>query len=104
MNSFNHYSLGSCGEWMFDTVAGIGLDPDQPGFKHIIIHPRPGGGLTHARAPSILSTAKSPQSGCFNTELLAGCHDSHQHDGHRRVADDQRGFGAGKWKTRHRIQ
>jgi len=50
MNSFNHYSLGSCGEWMFDTVAGIGLDPAHPGFKHIIIHPRPGGGLTHAEA------------------------------------------------------
>jgi alpha-L-rhamnosidase len=48
MNSFNHYSLGSCGEWMFDTVAGIGVDPDQPGFKHIIIHPRPGGNLTRA--------------------------------------------------------
>lgn len=50
MNSFNHYSLGSCGEWMFDTVAGIGLDPDQPGFKHIIIRPRPGGNLTQAQA------------------------------------------------------
>jgi len=48
MNSFNHYSLGSCGEWMFDTVAGIGLDPDHPGFKHIIIRPRPGGNLTSA--------------------------------------------------------
>jgi alpha-L-rhamnosidase len=48
MNSFNHYSLGSCGEWMFDTVAGIGVDPDQPGFSHIVIHPRPGGDLTHA--------------------------------------------------------
>jgi alpha-L-rhamnosidase len=49
MNSFNHYSLGSCGEWMFDTVAGIGVDPEQPGFHHIIIHPRPGGGITEAR-------------------------------------------------------
>jgi alpha-L-rhamnosidase len=49
MNSFNHYSLGSCGEWMFDTVAGIGVDPDAPGFTHILIHPRPGGGLTQAR-------------------------------------------------------
>jgi alpha-L-rhamnosidase len=48
MNSFNHYSLGSCGEWMFNTVAGIGVDTDQPGFKHIIIHPRPGGDLTQA--------------------------------------------------------
>jgi len=48
MNSFNHYSLGSCGEWMFDTVAGIDVDRDQPGFKHIFIRPRPGGNLTHA--------------------------------------------------------
>ena len=48
MNSFNHYSLGSCGEWMFDTVAGIGIDPAQPGFGHFIIWPQPGGGLTHA--------------------------------------------------------
>jgi alpha-L-rhamnosidase len=49
MNSFNHYSLGSCGEWMFDTVAGIGVDSEQPGFGHIIIHPQPGGGLTQAQ-------------------------------------------------------
>jgi alpha-L-rhamnosidase len=48
MNSFNHYSLGSCGQWMFDTVAGIGVDLAQPGFAHIIIRPRPGGGLTQA--------------------------------------------------------
>jgi alpha-L-rhamnosidase len=50
MNSFNHYAFGSCGQWLFDTVAGIGPDPDQPGYKHIIIHPRVGGGLTSARA------------------------------------------------------
>jgi len=50
MNSFNHYSLGSCGEWMFDTVAGIDVDPSAPGFRHIIIRPRPGPGLTSAQA------------------------------------------------------
>ena len=50
MNSFNHYSLGSCGEWIFDTVAGIGLDPDQPGFKHIIVKPAMGGDLTWVKA------------------------------------------------------
>ncbi len=50
MNSFNHYSLGSVGEWMFDTVAGIGADPERPGFKGIVIHPRPGGGMTFAHA------------------------------------------------------
>ena len=49
MNSFNHYSLGSCGEWMMDTIAGIGLDEGNPGFKQIVIRPRPGGGLTWAK-------------------------------------------------------
>ena len=50
MNSFNHYSLGSCGQWMYTTIAGIDLDPRQPGYKHILIHPRPGGGLTMCKA------------------------------------------------------
>jgi alpha-L-rhamnosidase len=49
MNSFNHYSLGSVGEWMVDTVAGIDLDPSAPGYQRIVIRPRPGGGLTWAR-------------------------------------------------------
>jgi alpha-L-rhamnosidase len=49
MNSFNHYSLGSCGQWMYDTIGGIGLDPEHPGYKHILIHPRPGGGVRWAR-------------------------------------------------------
>ncbi|MEN8228913.1 MAG: glycoside hydrolase family 78 protein [Bacteroidota bacterium] len=50
MNSFNHYAYGAIGKWMYQVVAGIGIDPDHPGYKHIIIHPRPGGGLTSARA------------------------------------------------------
>jgi alpha-L-rhamnosidase len=28
-------------------VAGIEIDPAQPGYKHIILRPQPGGGLTH---------------------------------------------------------
>jgi alpha-L-rhamnosidase len=28
----------------------IDTDPDHPGFARVLIHPRPGGGLTHARA------------------------------------------------------
>jgi len=49
MNSFNHYAFGAIGEWMYRTVAGIDLDETNPGYKHAIIRPRPGGGLTHAR-------------------------------------------------------
>jgi alpha-L-rhamnosidase len=47
MNSFNHYSLGSVGEWLYRYVAGIDLG--KPGYGRIVIRPRPGGGLTHAR-------------------------------------------------------
>lgn len=50
MNSFNHYAYGAIGEWLYSTVAGIDTDPDQPGYRHLILRPRPGGGLTAARA------------------------------------------------------
>ncbi len=50
MNSFNHYSLGSVGEWLYRYVAGIDTDPARPGYQHITIRPRPGGGLTGATA------------------------------------------------------
>ncbi len=48
MNSFNHYSFGSVGRWLFGTVAGI--DMDEPGYKRIRIEPRPGGGLSYVKA------------------------------------------------------
>jgi hypothetical protein len=50
MNSFNHYAYGAIGKWMYQVVAGIGLDEKNPAYKHIIIQPRPGGGLTSAKA------------------------------------------------------
>ena len=61
MNSFNHYSLGSVGQWLYQDVAGIDTDPDHPGFKHILLHPQPGPGLTSATASyeSIHGTIRS---------------------------------------------
>ncbi len=50
MNSFNHYSLGSVGQWLFQSVAGIDTDPNQPGYKHILLSPHPGPGLSSASA------------------------------------------------------
>lgn len=50
MNSFNHYAYGAVGEWMVRTVAGLDLDPQAPGYRHIIFRPRPGGSLTWAEA------------------------------------------------------
>ena len=50
MNSYNHYAYGAVGEWLYSIVCGIDLDPRKPGYRHIIIHPHVGGGLTYAKA------------------------------------------------------
>lgn len=50
MNSFNHYSLGSIGDWLFGRVAGIDQAPRSVGFRELLLRPLPGGTLTWAQA------------------------------------------------------
>lgn len=50
MNSFNHYSFGSVGEWLFRFMAGIDLDPEVPAYQRFEIQPHVGGGLEYAKA------------------------------------------------------
>lgn len=50
MNSFNHYAYGAVGEWLYRYIAGIEIDESRPGYRHSIIQPHPGGGLTSARS------------------------------------------------------
>jgi alpha-L-rhamnosidase len=50
MNSFNHYAYGAIGDWMYRVMAGIDTDEAAPGYKHILIQPRPGGGFTDVKA------------------------------------------------------
>jgi alpha-L-rhamnosidase len=50
MNSFNHYSLGSVGDWLFGRVAGIDQTPRSIGYRELSLRPLPGGRLTWARA------------------------------------------------------
>lgn len=50
MNSFNHYSYGSIGKWMFSVIAGIDADETCPGYRRVRIAPRVGGGLRAVRA------------------------------------------------------
>jgi len=49
MNSFNHYSIGAVGEWMYKIILGINPSDEHPGFKHFTIKPQPGGSLTWAK-------------------------------------------------------
>ena len=48
MNSRNHFALGAVGRWFYEDLAGIQPDAKAPGFRHIIIRPRPGDDLTWA--------------------------------------------------------
>jgi alpha-L-rhamnosidase len=50
MNSFNHYSYGAIGDWMYRVVAGLDTYEDGPGYRHSKIAPHPGGGLNSAAA------------------------------------------------------
>ena len=50
MNSFNHYAYGSCGDFMYRYLAGINADPAVPGYKHIVLRPRPHRAIKHVRA------------------------------------------------------
>ncbi|HRP56286.1 family 78 glycoside hydrolase catalytic domain [Agriterribacter sp.] len=49
MNSFNHYAIGAVGEWMYKHILGINYDELNPGYRHFIIKPKPGGSLTWAK-------------------------------------------------------
>lgn len=40
MNSFNHYSFGAVGAWMYNYSLGIMRDEQHPGFKHFILQPQ----------------------------------------------------------------
>ena len=51
MNSFNHYSFGAVGAWMYNYSLGIDRDENSPGFKHFILRPEsdPTGKMTYAK-------------------------------------------------------
>lgn len=49
MNSFNHWAFGAVGEWMWRHIVGLNPDETQPAWKHFVVRPRPGGGITWAK-------------------------------------------------------
>ena len=48
MNSFNHYSYGAIGDWLYRDA--VGIQETSPGFKTIRVRPHLGGGFTHMSA------------------------------------------------------
>ena len=49
MNSRNHYALGAVGQWYYQSIAGIDSDPEEPGYKKVIIKPTALGDLKWAK-------------------------------------------------------
>ena len=39
MNSYNHYAYGAVCQWLFEEVAGLRPDENEPGFHHILFEP-----------------------------------------------------------------
>ncbi len=50
MLSFNHYAYGAVIDWVYRYVAGLGSTPDAPGYRRILVSPRPSTAVTWARA------------------------------------------------------
>ena len=45
MLSFNHYAYGAVVDWVYRTLAGLAPDPDAPGYRHVVLAPRPVAGI-----------------------------------------------------------
>jgi alpha-L-rhamnosidase len=50
MNSFNHYSYGAIGDWMYRNMVGLDTYEDGVGYKHSKIQPHIGGDFKNAEA------------------------------------------------------
>mgnify|MGYP001809951270 CR=1 FL=1 len=49
-SSRNHHMFGDVSAWFYRALAGINPDPEEPGFRHIIIRPNPVNGLDSVKA------------------------------------------------------
>ncbi|MHB8899126.1 MAG: glycoside hydrolase family 78 protein [Thermoguttaceae bacterium] len=75
ISSLNHIMFGDVVAWFYQQLAGINADPDRPGFKHVIIRPRPAAGLDHVTASTesmygtIRSAWKKGPGGSFTLDV-----------------------------------
>jgi alpha-L-rhamnosidase len=58
MLSFNHYAYGAVIDWVYRNLAGVAPDADAPGYRHVVLAPRPVTGID--RAAATLETGLGP--------------------------------------------
>jgi alpha-L-rhamnosidase len=64
MTSFNHYALGSVGDWIYRVIGGIA--PAAPGYRELLFAPVPGRGVD--RGSASLRTPYGPASCSWSVE------------------------------------
>lgn len=57
MNSLNHYSYGSIGDWLYRSA--VGLYEAAPAYKRIVVKPHTGGNFEHMEASTITPYGKA---------------------------------------------
>jgi alpha-L-rhamnosidase len=65
-SSQDHFMLGQITEWFYHDLAGLGAEAESPGFKRVVIRPRPVPGVTWARA-----THESPRGPILSSWKIA---------------------------------
>ena len=50
MLSFNHYAYGAVIDWVYRHVAGLAPDRARPGYRHVLLAPKPARGIDWANA------------------------------------------------------
>ena len=50
MLSFNHYAYGAVIDWVYRHVAGLAPDVTSPGYRRVIVAPRPDDSITFCKA------------------------------------------------------
>jgi alpha-L-rhamnosidase len=50
MLSFNHYAYGAVIDWVYRHVAGLAPDRARPGYRHVVVAPRPVVGIDRVSA------------------------------------------------------
>ena len=65
-SSQNHFMLGHIMEWFYGSLVGIAPDPEQPGFRNVIVAPQPVEGIDWAEAS--FESARGPVSARWRRE------------------------------------
>ena len=66
MLSFNHYAYGAVVDWIYRTVAGLAPDIKSPGYRRVIVAPRPDESITFCKAS--LDAPQGPVSIAWRVE------------------------------------